>query len=160
MAQVTKWKLLDPESVRNFLEVNPGFIEKHRNEIGNDKPEIIRLMGDLRTAEIKCMCFKGGDLAKAPVLAHNSPDLVAFCEAVRNRLVTIDCSEHIRKSGNPVLCGLINEECYRNEPELLILAQGINISNRLLFTRKDMYVFVVTKNACEKKPSLQKEFGI
>ena len=150
--QVTKWKSLDPDTVRKFLKANPGFIDKHRGKEGKDKPEKIQLMGDLRAAEINSMCFKGGSMDKAPVLAHNSPNLVAFCEAVRNHLETVDCADHIGKDGHPVLCGLIDEGCYKNDTECLILAQSINISNRLLFIRKNKYVFAILKGACEKNP--------
>ena len=89
------------------------------------------------------MCFKGGAADKVHVLAHNSPNLLAFCEAVSNHLETVDCAEHISKDGKPVLCGLIDEDCYKNDTERLILAQSINISNRLLFIRRDKYIFEI-----------------
>ena len=154
--QVTKWKSLDPDTVRKFLKANPGFIDKHRGQVGNYKPERIKLMGELKAAEINSGCFKGGSIDKAPVLAHNSPDLVSFCEAVRNHLETVDCAKHISTDGSPVLCELIDEGCYRNDQECLILAQSINISNRLLFIRKDKYVFAILKGAGEKKPLFAK----
>ena len=148
--QVTKWKSLDPETARKFLKANPGFIDKHRGKVGKDKSERIQLLGDLRAAEIISMCFKGGRIDLAPVLAHNSPDLISFCEAVRNYLAQFDCAEHISMDGSPVQCGLIDGACSRKDIDCLILAQNINISNRLLFTCKDKHVFAILKNACEK----------
>ena len=117
MKQVTKWKSLDPDTVRKFLKANPEFIDKHRGKVAKDKPERIELLGVLRAGEINSMCFKGGQMDKAPVLAHNSPNLIAFCEAVRNYLETVDCAEHISKDGQPVMCGLIDEGCHKNDTD-------------------------------------------
>ena len=41
------------------------------------------------------MCFKGGKMDQASVLAHNSPDLIAFCQAVTNHLEHVDCADHM-----------------------------------------------------------------
>ena len=116
-------------------------------------------MGNLKAAEINSMCFKGGSIDKAPVLAHNSPDLISFREAVKNHLETVDCANHISLDGNPVLCKLIDEGCYKYDQECLILAQSINISNRLLFMRKDKYVFAILKDA-KRTSSLQRGYEI
>ena len=77
--------------------------------MGKAKPERIQFLGDLRAAEINSMYFNGGKMDQAPVLAHNSPDLIAFCEALRNHIEQVDCEDHISKDGSSVLCGLINE---------------------------------------------------
>ena len=151
---------LDPETVRKFLKANPGVIDKHRGKVEKDKPERIQLLGDLRAAEINSMCMKGGQIKKALVLAHNSPNLIAFCEAVKNHLETVDCAEHITKDGQPVLCGLIDEGCYKDGTDCLILAQSINNSNRLLFTRKYKYVFAISKMSVIRTPSLEKGYEI
>ena len=97
--------------------------------MAKDKLERIQLLGDLRAAEINSMCFKGGQMEKASVLAHNSLNLIAFCEAVRNHLETVDCAEHINTDGQPVLCGLVDGGCCKEDTDCLILAQSINISN-------------------------------
>ena len=90
-------------------------------------------MGDLRTAEIKSMCFKGGDLTKTPVLAHNSQYLVAFCEPVRNHLVTIDFTEHqhlkpliIYKVGHVRIC--ITENVYEKNPLFIKIVRDMEYS--------------------------------
>ena len=90
------------------------------------------------------------------MLEHNSPNLIEFCEAVRKHLETVDSTDHISKDCQPVLCGLIDESCYKNDTNCLILAKSINIPNRLLFIHKDKYVFATLKNAYEKTPFLEK----
>ena len=47
------------------------------------------------------------------MLALNIPNLIAFCEAVRNYLETVECAEHISKDGQSVMCGLIDEGSYK-----------------------------------------------
>ena len=91
-----------------------------------------------------------------PVMAHNSPDLIAFCEAVKNHLEQVDCADHISKVQSPVLFELINERCYKNDTDYLILVQNINISDHLLFTRKDKYDFTILKKCVRKKFPLLK----
>ena len=102
--QVTKQKSLDPDTVRKFLKANPEFIDKHRGKVAKDKPERIQLLGDLRAAEINSICFIGGQMDKALALARNSPNLIAFCEAVITHLETVDCAEHISKDGQHKWC--------------------------------------------------------
>ena len=154
--QVTKWKSLDPDTVKKFLEANPGFIDKHRKKTGKDKRERIYLMGLLREAEINSSCVSGERLDLAPILAHNSPDILAFCEAVRNHLEQFDCANYISKDGSAVLCAQIDETDYRNDYDCLILMRNINITYRLLLTRKDKYVFAMLKTPVKRTPTLQK----
>ena len=97
---------------------------------------------------------------KAPVLAHSSPSLKALYEAVRNHLETMDCLEHIARVVNQFFCGLIDEGCYNNDTDCLILVQSINTSNRLLFIRKDKYVFAILKIPEKRTPSLEKGYEI
>ena len=47
------------------------------------------------------------------MLAHNSPDLTEFYEAVRNHLETVNGVEGISTDGKPILCELINEQCFK-----------------------------------------------
>ena len=82
------------------------------------------------------MCFKEGKLDQAPVSAHNSPDLIAFCAAGRNSLEQVDCADHISKDGSSVLCGLINERCYKKDTDRLILAQ----TNLFLYAQGKMHI--------------------
>ena len=89
----------------------------------------------------------------APTLAHNSPNILAFCEAVRNHLEQYDCAKHISKDNiSAVLCELIDENDYKEDFDCLMFVKNINILNRLLFTRKDKYVHAMLKNACQNNP--------
>ena len=97
------------------MRPNPVCIDKNRGKLGKDTTEIIQLLVDQRPAKINAKCFYGGKINQALVVAHNRPDLIAFCEAVRNLIEQVDCADHISKDGSPVLCGLINERCYKHD---------------------------------------------
>ena len=80
--QATKWKHLDPETAEKNLKANPGFIEKHRGKVGNDEREksiCLMMYGQQKLTS----CVLKEAVEKEPLLAHNSPDQITFCEAVK-----------------------------------------------------------------------------
>ena len=93
--------------------------------------------------------FKGIGLHLYPVIESKNPDLKSFCQTMKNQLNAIDCAKFI-DSKVPATWEMIDPVDYRNDEELLLLVQSINIQNQELYKRKDKFVFSVLQQACLK----------
>ena len=145
----TRWVVNDADTADDYVRQNPGVLDRSRLRVPTNKLEKIELLGRLRKAEIESYAFKGIGVDTYPVIDSYNPDLKAFCQNMKNKLNAVDCAKFLDNKTLPTW-DMIDVGQYRNEEELLILVNSINIQNEELFKRKDKFVFAVLKQACLK----------